>query len=71
MRFITRCMGLHRYQKGRGAIHFVLFRFGLHLVSRLARSTWLHSDDYAAAGDHPICFASSTLIPEPFMKYAG
>ena len=71
VRFLTRFMGLHQYQDGRGGVHFVLFGFRLHVASQLARSPLIHSDGYASAGDHSNCIATYTLIPEPFMKYAG
>ena len=50
---------------------FVLFGFRAHLALHLERSPLSHSYGYDSARDRPTCFASSTLIPESFMHYAG
>ena len=71
MRFVIRFVRLDRYPDSLGRVRVVLFGRRLYLASQLARSPLLHSENSAAAGDHSICFASSTLIPEPIMKYAG
>ena len=52
-------------------VRFVLFGLRAHLALHLERSPSSHSYGYDLAGDRPSCFASSTLIPESFMQYAG
>lgn len=63
-------MVLYRYQADGAGVDFVLFGFRAHVASQLARLPLLHSNGYAAAGDHSTCFTTSILILEPFMKYA-
>jgi hypothetical protein len=50
---------------------FVLFGLRPNLASHLERSPLSHSHGYASADDSSTCFASFTLIPESFMRYAG
>jgi hypothetical protein len=37
----------------------------------LCRSPSNHSFGYAFSADQPNCFAHRTLIPKPFMQFAG
>ena len=52
-------------------LQFVLFGLRPNLALYPGRSISSHSNGYDFSADSPAYFASLTLIPEPFVKYAG
>jgi len=52
-------------------LHFVLFGLRPRWALHLRRSPSNHSDGYAFSVDQRNHFAHHTLIPKPFMQFAG